>query len=772
MIRKTIGLLIGLFFLQLFLQAEMIQKISVEGNERVSRETVLFYMKSREGSVYSEEMLRDDFKSLWGTGFFENIRITSDDGVAGKIVRVILTEHLFISAINYKTGRRVTQKAIEEKLQENSIALLPFSHFNPAKLKRVESVIRDLLLEKGFGEGKVDVVPKVKGNNVELTINVEQGPKTRIGGIVFPGLDNKKVSGLYLRGGMKNNKKHGLWNSIIGKDVYNREKLPEDMDGLRLRLQQKGYLEAKVGEPSASMMWAKSFWGNIRRMMRISVPIDLGSRYRMGDIKIEGNKIIKGEYLYQFVKLKKGKVYNIKKRNKYIEEIQKFYRTLGYFYCQVVPIENLDPVKQIADLTLRISENEVSYLGKLEFVGNTFTKDHVIRREWLLKEGMRLNVTALENSLRRMKQLGLVTIDKMPELKPDPKDPTKIDILCEVREMNRQMINFNIGYSGFDGFFIALGYQTQNFMGLGETLGVNFQHGTRSKNYSFSFTEPYLFNLPASLGINVFKRAFDYPGLFTQDSTGFNVSSSFRFWRFWGSSLMYSYEFVEIPNIEEDLFARNSYMYLYYGQEGRRKISSISPTIYYTTVDSPIFPTNGTKYLLNYRYSGGVLGGDVNLHKLKLEFVKFIPLMKRHTVGLHLVYQGLKSFGEKEVPFYERYFLGGERSIRGFDIYQLGPMDERGYPMGGNKTFFINFEYQISMTEQFALIGFFDVGNAYDFGEPIDFGNVYSSMGLEVKVFIPMFGVPFRLIFSHNPRRLRPYDKHFEFRFAVGPSFS
>ena len=134
--------------------------------------------------------------------------------------------------------------------------------------------------------------------------------------------------------------------------------------------------------------------------------------------------------------------------------------------------------------------------------------------------------------------------------------------------------------------------------------------------------------------------------------------------------------------------------------------------------------------------------------------VKFQPLWKRHVLGLHAVYEGLEPFGGKEIPFYEKFFLGGERSIRGFDIYTLGPRDKNGNVLGGNKSFLFNLEYAIPLTQQFSFVFFYDIGNTYDVGTPIKLKDVYSSAGLELKIFVPMLNVPFRLIFAYNPRLL------------------
>lgn len=749
--------------------SETIEKIVVEGNKKVSRDTILFYLKSRENGMYSASVLREDFQSLWKTGFFENVTIESEDGMRGKVVKIKVKENLLISTITYKTGKKIKEKDIVEKLQENNIVLTPYSYYDPAKMKKVERVISGMLTDKGFNQGEVKIATKMDKDQIALTINVSAGPKTRIGEIAFPGIEGSGVSANFLQGGMKNNKKHSFLSIFGGKDVYNKEKMEEDLEEVKVRLQQKGYLEAKVGNPSFSTLKGRTFFGSVQDMMRISIPVELGPRYRLGEVNIEGNKIIKSEYLKRISKLKKGKYYNIKKRNKLMEEIQKLYGSLGYIYAQVSPVENLDPTKKIADLTLKIYEGDVAFVGKLEFKGNTYTKDRVIRREWFLREGQRFNTSLLETSITRMKQLGLVTIEKMPDIKPNPQDPQKVDIIAEVKELSRQMINFNVGYSGFDGWFVALGYSTQNFMGMGESLSLQLQSGTRAKQYELSFTEPYLFNT-ASLGFSVHKTALRYPYLYTRDGAGFNISTSFRFWRYYGASLFYSFERVEISDVNEDYIFSNPYSYYYFG-EGKRTISALSPTIYYSTVDSPIFPTHGTKYLFTYRYSGGFLGGDVNLHRTKLQFIKFIPILKRHTLGMQFVHEGISAFGNSPVPLYEKIFLGGERSIRGFDIYRIGPRNEYGAVIGGNKALYLNLEYMIPLNQQVSFVFFYDVGNAYDFGQPIDLKNVYSSMGMELKIFVPMLNVPFRLIFSYNPRTLEPDESNFAFRFAVGPSF-
>jgi outer membrane protein insertion porin family len=299
-------------FINLFIMAESIEKIIVEGNKKVSKDTILFYMKSAENGLYSTSMLREDFKSLWNTGFFENISIESEGGTTGKIIKVIVKENLLIKSVTFKTGKKIKENDIVSKLQENNITLLAFSYYNPTKIKRAEKIIKDMLLEKGYNQGKVNIITKEDKDQVDLTVLVNQGPKTRIGEVEFPGLKGTGISSSFLRNGMKNNKVHNLISIFSNKDVYNKEKITEDLEEVKLRLQEKGYLEAKVDNPTLSMISKYTAFGKFQSMMKISIPVDVGPKYTLSNIKIEGNKILKTEFLRGMLKLKLGKTYNIK----------------------------------------------------------------------------------------------------------------------------------------------------------------------------------------------------------------------------------------------------------------------------------------------------------------------------------------------------------------------------------------------------------------------------------------------------------------------------
>jgi len=449
----------------------------------------------------------------------------------------------------------------------------------------------------------------------------------------------------------------------------------------------------------------------------------------------------------------------------------------GYLFSNPMPVENLDPKRKVVNLTFNIYEGDVAYLRRLEFTGNTYTKDKVIRREMLIREGERFRFSAFKNSILRMKQLGLVEMEGEPDVQPDPQDPTQIDVKMRLTELQRNNIQFSAGYSGYDGTFVMVNYSTVNFLGAGEKLDLTFQHGKRVKNYSFGFSEPYLFDLPITLGFNIFSRDIIYPYLYDRKGKGVDFTFGARIKGFLRGNFSYGFEDVSItlPSTEEDgeeeAVSTDPVWSMMFGM-GNYKISSFTPTIYRNTIDSPLTPSRGTMFLASAKFAGGFLGGEIFLIKPRFEFSYYQPLIKQTRLGFHAEYSFVEPTKEgQEVPFWERFYLGGERSIRGYNIYTIGPRSEAGTIIGGSKSLVLNAEYIIPVGGPVFSILFFDAGNALALDEKIDIKNLYFSTGLELRIFIPALRVPFRLIFAYNNRIIYTGDKNFNFRFAIGTTF-
>jgi outer membrane protein insertion porin family len=768
---RKLVLIAGLLFLPVFLAAQdIVEKVEIVGNDRVTPETVLYYLSVREGDLYNPDQFRRDFRVLWSTGFFSNIKFEEAQGSRGKILKIIVEENPVVRTVTYKTGKKVKEKDIVEKLKEKDQAILPYSYYSAHKVQRIKDTITDLLYEKGLLASKIETETVKQGKNeVEVLIRIDEGPKLRVGEVAFEG--DTKIPASTLEWAMKSNRPHSVFNWIAGKDVYKQNKIEEDVESIKKKYQELGYMEVAVGQPRTEEYEGQSVTFKDQKMVRLVFPVTPGYLYRTGEIKVEGSKILNIKNLRTLIRLKTGAVYSTKDRDKSIESMGEAFRDGGYVYAQIIPVENLDPKNKIVSVTFNIHEGEVAYLNRLEFRGNVYTKDKVIRREMVIREGDRFSFSMFKNSILRIKQLGLVDLEKDPDIKPDPNDPTKMDVQVNVKEMQRNNIQFTAGYSGYEGMFVAFSYSTVNFLGAGETLELSVQQGKLIKNYSFGFSEPYVFDKPITAGFNIYRRDLHYPW-YWRKGDGIDLITGTRLFGMWRTNLTFTYEKVKMEVSGASGFTPPSY-YPYYGNQ-RYNESSVTPMIYRSTVDSPLTPTRGTSYSLSVKYAFPFLGGDIYMLKPQIEFIHYRPIVgrgpKSHVLGLRAQYQYIRPLRGSVVPYWEKFYLGGERSIRGYEVYTIGP-NVGGYNLGGDKALVLNAEYIIPVGGPLYAIFFYDRGNTVLSGQSLAWKDMYSSMGFEARLFIPALRVPFRLIFAYNNKKIFPDDADFAFRFAVGTTF-
>jgi len=769
--RKKILIVLLFLIIPYFLFSTKIASVEIKGNERVSKQTIKYYFDISEGDEFFLSRINRNIKRLWDTGFFRYIEVKKEETVSGGVKIILFVEEKpVINKIEYIT-KGIGEDKIKNHLSEEGLELQTYSYYDPYKMNAIKETIETFLQEKNYDNSEVKIESEQKDKEVSVKIIVDKGMSIKINDIDFKG--NETISSLSLKWKLKTQREHSLIFSIFSKDKFSREKLQEGLENLKKAYYNQGFLEVNIGEPKFEYVQKRDIFFKKRKMVNITIPIEENDRYKIGTIDVEGNKILPDEVVKAILGLNKNDWYSLKKRNDGIQEIQKAYGNRGYFYCQVAPVENLDPAGKQVNLEINIQENDKAYLRYLKFKGNTFTKDFVLRREFFMREGDVFRTILFENSLRRLKQLGLVDIKEMPEVEPDPKDPSKIDVTINVEEVGRNMIQFSGGYSGYEGTFIMLGYSTKNFMGAGEKLELMLRYGSRMKNYTFGFTEPYVFNKPISLGFQLFDQSMEYYNYFDRATKGARLFLNTRLLRYTHLNLTYSYEKIKVNNVSPLFSYTNPYYAMYY-QKGERTFSSIIPNIYYSTIDSPIDPTTGIMYGLSLKYSAKMLGSDVSFIKPHFSFTKYFDgLSRRHTFGIHFEGSFIHLLSDDELPFYEGFYMGGERSIRGYNVYSIVPRDEDGYITVAHKLLQLNAEYKIPLGKDspIDLILFGDAGNVWGKEVPPSLRDLYTSFGAEFRVFIPALNVPFRLIFAYNPKLLSESDKHFQMRFGVGPTF-
>jgi outer membrane protein insertion porin family len=798
-----------------------------------------------------EQVIVDDFKRLWATNFLDDLSIEVVDyrfsnGVIGKIVVYNMEERQRVKIVDYEGNRKVDQNKIEERLKEKGISIRLDSFIDQGVIRSVTGVVRELYAEEGYQFAEVrPEVKDVEGGTklVHITFHVNEGPKVKIRDVEF--LGNEEVSDGKLQGKLKENKGRGFFGFITGGGTYKEDKFADDAQAVEEYYRDNGYIMARVGQPELKVM--DDSGDGQTRWVQLRIPVTEGERYRIGNFNFEGNKVVRSEILRPLFKVKEGEFYSHKKITKAFEKARELYGAGGYY--EFTPFPDLQPRNMpgngsqgpqpqsgpaaasngppIVDVTIRIDEGEQYFVNRINFVGNTTTRDHVIRRELNLVEAGVFNTEALKMSIRRLNQLGYfkplegeaISVEKTPNVK------NRVDVQFKLEEQNRNQLTFGAGVSQFDGFFGQLSFQTSNFLGRGETFSVTAQQGNRARNYQLAFTEPFLFDRPITAGIDVYVREIRYINQFTQAAVGGNLVYGFRVSNYGRMFLNYSYEQVKVKDLnplyaDPRVLAGNPFLQdsLLIGVGGRRTISKIGPSYVFNTVDHPIFPTSGRRYTLSMDFAG--IGGNTNFVNPRAEGIWYIRLNNRTSLGFRAQGEYITPYGSThELPIFERLFLGGEYSIRGFDIRTVGPRDpSTGLVLGGNKSLLFNAEYLINIAGPVRLVLFADAGQVRERGEsfawkedifeqispgsltpnPLDpfvvpnpFLSPFpvetvkigerdafkTSIGAEVRFFMPVLNVPFRLIFAMNPSRggvldnnLQP-EKKFKFRFAVGSTF-
>jgi outer membrane protein insertion porin family len=788
----------------------------------------------------AEQKLRDDFRRLWGTNFLDNLWVEVidepyDNGVLGKRVIFNMEERPRVKIVDYTGSSKVERTKIDEKMKEAGVALRLDSFLDEGAVRRVKSIIQEMMGEKGYQFAEISsTVETLPGGPklVKVVFDVQEGPKVRIREVDFVG--NTALGDGTLRRKMKETKQHGAFSWLTGGGTFKEAKFEEDADMVVAHYRNEGYIEARVGAPELKTLQDST--DGKTRWIQVRVPVTEGPRYKVGQFDFNGNTVVKAEALRTLFKLETGDWYSEKRVRDGLRKAQEVYGGGGYFEFTGYPDLKPQPAPEgpiagsaepTVDVTMQMQEGEQYFVNRITFIGNTTTRDTVVRREMRLVEGNIFNTEALKYSVRRLNQVGYFkTIEEGQgiDVKKTPNEKNKVDVTLKLEEQNRNQLTFGAGVSQFEGFFGQLSFQTANFLGRGESLTVSLQGGSRAQNYQVAFTEPFLFDRNITGGIDVFKRQLNYINQFTQSSAGGNLMMGFPVADFSRLFVSYSFERTEVLDLNEaytnpQLLQQNPFLAdsLLLRQGGSRTISKIVPSFSFNTVDNPIFPTTGRRLTASFDYAGP--GGDTYFVKPTIEAVGFFRLTPRMSVGSRAQVQYIRPYGNtKQLPIFEKLFMGGEYSIRGYDIRSIGPRDiNSGVVLGGNKSLLVNGEFITQIAGPVRLVLFYDAGQVRDIGEkfgwqedileivpptppllidPLAFTGFVdpnapgtttraigrqaafkTSTGAEIRFFMPVLNVPFRLIFAYNPQRggvltnqLQPARK-FTFRFAVGSTF-
>src|ERR1700739_1641972 len=702
----------------------VVDRIEFTGNRRIRQDTLKARIFSRENDPYNEETLRRDFQALWNTQFFEDVKLRVEDSPTkpnGKVIVFEVKERPVIRRIRYDGIHSISESDILDRFKERKVGLTVESQFDPTRIKKAEVVLKDLLGEHGRQFAKVPPQYEriASSNAVILVFKIEEGPKVKVGQIQFTG--NHAFSRRKLIRAMHNDRPYAIPLYITEINVmsktYDHDKLIEDIEvGIRGIYQDNGYFKVLVKDPILENIDTTGWrWGvpvvmgrTSGKAVNITIPIEEGEKYYMGTLKIasaDPDKALslKVDALKSVFPLKQGDVFSAAKIRKAMEDYTKIYGQYGFIDFVPEPQTDIDEQSKRIDITMKFDEGKQYYVRRIDFSGNTTTRDKVIRRELLIDEGQLFNKRAWEISILRLNQLDYfdkLDADKAAEIKRNTKDGT-VDILLKLKEKGKQSIGLQGGVSGLAGGFIGLTYQANNFLGLGETLTPSAQVCQYHRNLSLGFTQPYLFDRPISTGFTIFSSLYKFDQAqkaaiafgqsvsinpqfvqnYNQNSTGFTAFASYPLKRYAFTRIGLTYGLTRtnistFHQASELLFTQLQYRSIA-GPSALNGIiaSTITSTISYNTLNSPINATSGKSYFYSLAFTGGPIGGNVNTITNTGELKYFHPInKKRHALGFRILGAWTTGYGGKEVPPYSRFYMGGENDIRGFDIRAISPV--------------------------------------------------------------------------------------------------
>jgi outer membrane protein insertion porin family len=771
------------------LPSPKIVQIAVEGGKTVTGETIGFYLGIKVGEPYDPDVIKRNFMRLWDSALFDDLRIEKEVVPGGVKVVAYVVERPRVTDLEFRGNKKLTGSTLKDKLKEGKAEIHVPGPVTLQDLSKAKAVLLDAYHAEGFRSAAVEATMEpINEAERRVVFQIDEGDKIKIDSIKFTG--NTVFGGMRLRRAMKKTHQRHWYTFWDTKTVYNQANYEEDVESLRHVYQDAGYKDVVVKDPviETYVVNPKAKPGKIKRRARITIPIVEGEKFYFGKITVDGTTVFNAARLEKIFVYKPGKPLSHAVLADGMKVIDTIYRGRGYIYAFMNP-EYEEKGNHVVDVKIAITEGDQYRLGRVEFTGNKTTRDKVLRRELPLAEGDIMDMESFKKGLFKVTQLGYFKIEEDPDFRVN-NEKKVVDITVKGTDTNRNEVQFGAGYSQLDGLFGQFQFSTRNFLGRGDTVGVQLQRGNRSNFFDLSFSEPYFLDQRMSLGGALFNRSLTYLDV-DQRTKGVNLSYGLGLGFFDVASLFYG--FTDTKSKYEVFPAppppgAGNVPIAYADFAGRT--SSITPGYRYDSRNDPFDPSRGKRYGLSVTLAGGPLGGDFSYIKPAANITYYIPVGRKSNFAVNLEGGWVRPYGGKDVPIFERFRIGGDRSVRGFEFGAIYPVDSKNHAffndegalLGGDKFLVFNLEYVYAIAGPLKVAAFFDAGNAWLEGQTPNIFKMRSSTGLEMRIFLPIFQAPLRFIYGVNldPKTLLDKDgfvlpngqeKRTNFQFSIGTTF-
>ena len=734
--------------------ANPIVHITIKGNERVHESTIRYYISLKEGELYSPSKERNDIKRIYNLGYFDDINVDIEEDASGLTVSYLVKEKPFIKDVKIKGFKEIEIFEIKKKL-----SLKKGIHFKSHFVQKDIDSIKKLYQEKGFYFASVDVSTKnIENNQVDIEFKINEGKKVYVTDIIFVG--NKYFDERALKKQVDTHEK-GLFSWFTSSGTYKKEILKTDILKLESLYHDNGFIKVKVEDPRVEI-------DKELRRIYITIFLNEGDQYRVGSVHIEGDEVYSEKELMGVFNLKEDDIFNRSQLSRDIFTITDMYSQKGYAFADVIPNIKTDEDLKKVDIDIKIDKGRKVYIGKINIFGNEKTRDNVIRREFRLQEGSLFDSSKVRRSRERINNLGF--FDEVNFEQKSRREEDMIDLDVKVTERSTGSLSAGAGYSSVENAILFAQISQSNLFGKGYKLAFNTQLSSIRKDYEIDFTEPRLFDRELLAGLSLFNTERNYFSYLSKNNGG-SVRLGKSLGEYTWGNISYRYELVNINIRNRDV--ASSFLL---SQEGDRTTSSIAPSVTRDTRDDYFNPQKGSRQYLNGEYAGGPLGGVINYYKLVGEDSWYYPLWWNLVFMVHGKIGYADGHGGKDLPLFERFFLGGPESLRGFNFNDVGPRDAAGQSIGGRSLLLLNTEFLYPFTRYVRGVVFYDRGNVYGkegdisktTSNDFDIGNMRHAWGFGVRFFSPIGPISFAWGFKLDQQK---GESPSEFHFTIGRAF-
>ncbi len=724
-----------------------ISSIAPEGNSRIDSGAILRKIKTKAGDAYDPATLRQDLKSIYKMGYFNDVQIDVQDTANGKKIVFRVVEKPVIQSVIFEGIDELKEEDVKEAANIKEHFIL-----NPVKISAAEEAIRQLYKTKGFYNSKVSSTisyPNDKGAVVRFVI--DEGEKVYIKKISFEG--NSTFDDDELLDVIETKEKWFLsWLTEAG--LLDMVKVKQDTSRIIAFYNNHGFLEARIGEPEIRQE---------KEWLYLKFVIDEGPRFRVGTVEFSGDIIGSKEKMLDLLKIRQEKYLSRQVLREDILKLTDYYAESGYAFANIRPITRKTTGNRI-DINFRISKGELVYIDRITIKGNTRTRDNVIRRELKIAEGGVFNSKALRQStqaLQRLMYFEEVNITPEPSL-----NPARMNVVVEVKEKSTGTFSIGAGYSSVDKLILMGQISENNFLGRGDTLALSANISGFSSRFNLGYTNPHLNDSSLSWGMDAFSTQREYDD-YTKDSKGGGIRIGYPIWKKWKVFGNYSYTNTDLTDVEDTA------SYVIRKSVDLHVTSAVKVSLVRDTRNRLYGASSGSRNVVSVKFGGGPLGGDAQFTKLEGSTSWYFPLPFKTIFHIKGAAGQVFENETDKLPVYERFYLGGLNSVRGFKYAKISPIDEAsGDRIGGDKMWYSNIEFIFPLLETQGLRGvfFFDSGQVLDddqnWGDFTD--SIKKAAGVGVRWLSPMG--PLRLVWGFNLDPLEDEDKTV-WDFSIGGVF-